>query len=138
MTYEIISTRKRKSVKVRNPIDIYEAIKRYGISKQECFLVITLNGAHEIIAIHIATVGLANKTIIHPREIFKRAYSDNAVAVAVAHNHPSGSLVPSDEDVEITERIIEAGKILGVPIIDHLIINQKSFYSFRQNGKISD
>ena len=137
MSYDIISTRKRKTVKITYPIDIYNAIKRYGKNKQEQFIVITLNGIQEIIAIHIATIGLVNKTIIHPREIFKFAYMDNAFAIAVAHNHPSGNLFPSSEDIEITEQIIEVGKIMGIPVIDHLVINKSNFYSLRQNGIIS-
>jgi len=135
MTYEIISVRKRKSIKIRDPIDIYKAIKRYGSNEQEQFLVITLNGNNEIIAIHIATLGLAYKTLIEPREVFKHAVRDNAVAIIIAHNHPSGALTPSPEDVGITERIIEAGNILGIHVIDHLIISKRNYYSFGQDGK---
>jgi DNA repair protein RadC len=138
MIYEIISVRKRKSIKITNPMDMYKAIKRYGSNEQEQFLVITLNVSNEIIAIHIASIGSANLTIIQPRDIFKYAVRDNAVAIAVAHNHPSGALTPSPEDVGITERIIEAGKILGIHVIDHLIISKRNYYSFGQDGKIPE
>jgi len=136
MTYEIISVRKRKTVKIINPTDIFEAIKRYGSNEQELFLVITLNASLEIIAVHIASVGTANKMIIQPRDIYKHAIRDNATAIAVAHNHPSGALEPSPEDIELTNRIIEAGKILGIYIIDHLIISKRNYYSFRYEGKM--
>jgi DNA repair protein RadC len=137
MTYEIISIRKRKCIKIVTSIDIYKAIKKYASNEQELFIVITLNVSHEIIAIHIASVGSSNMTIIQPREIFKHAVRDNAVAIIVAHNHPSGAVEPSPEDVGITERIIEAGKILGIHVIDHLIISKRNYYSFGL-GKIPD
>jgi len=136
MTYDIISIRKRKTIKIIKSIDIYNAIKKYGNKNQEYFLVITLTGKHEIIAIHIATIGLVNRTIIHPREVFKHAYIDNAVALVLAHNHPSGHLFPSYEDIEFTKQLINVSDIMGIHIVDHLIINKENFYSFRNNGNI--
>jgi DNA repair protein RadC len=138
MTYEVIAKRKRKTIQVRNPMDIYKAVKRYGREEREHLLVLTLNGAHEIITVHIASIGLVNKTVVHPREIFRNVYMDNAVAMVVAHNHPSGALVPSGEDMEITEQIHEASKVLGINFMDHLIINKDNFYSFRGNGKMPE
>jgi len=135
MTYQIISTRKlRKKIKIKRPIDIWNFTKRYAKSSQELFIVLTLDGAHEIIGVYISTIGLANKTMAHPREVFKHAIRDNAVAVVIAHNHPSGELFPSLEDSELTDRIIKAGNILGIHVIDHLIITKKSYYSFREGG----
>jgi len=135
MTYEIISTRRlRKRFQIKRPQDIWNFTKRYGNSEQEVFIVLTLNGSHEIIASYIASVGLANKTIVHPREVFKHAIRDSAVAIVVAHNHPSGKLFPSPEDDEVTDRIVKAGAILGIQVIDHLIINKVSFYSYREGG----
>jgi DNA repair proteins len=136
MSYDIISTRKRKTMKIVKPIDIYNAIKRYGKKKQEYFIVITLNSVKDIIAIHIATIGLVNQTIIHAREIFKHVFLDNAVGLIVAHNHPSKAIQPSNDDIEITKHISKVSKIMGIHFLDHLIINQKSYYSFRQNGKM--
>jgi len=136
MTYEIVSVRKRKTVKIRTPIDIYNAVRRYTTNKQEVFLVLTLNGEHEIIAIHIATIGLVNETKIHPREVFKHAYIDNAVAVVIAHNHPSGCLFPTIEDIEVTERMIGVSEVMGIHVMDHLIITAKYYYSFKENGNI--
>ena len=138
MRYDIITTRKlRKTITIKNPGDIYKYLKRYAKSKQEHFIVATLNGAHEVIAIHIATIGLVNTTIIHPREVFKYAYMDNASAIIVAHNHPSCNITPSDEDLDITIRLKEAGKILGIHFVDHLIISKYCFLSFRQEGLLN-
>jgi DNA repair protein RadC len=136
MTYEILSVRKRKTIRIVEPMDIYNAIKRYANKKQEYFLVITLNASKDIIAIHIATIGLASKTIIHAREIFKHVFLDNAVGIAVAHNHPSGAVQPSDEDIELTKHISECSKILGIHFIDSLIIAPKTFYSFMLDCKM--
>jgi len=136
MTYEIISTLKRKTTKIKTSIDVYNAIKKYGNYKQELFIVLTLNNLHDIIAIHICTMGLVNRTVIHPREVFKHAFIDNAVCIAIVHNHPSGLLLPSFEDIEITDLISEAGKIMEIKVIDHLIITQKGYYSFRDNNNI--
>jgi len=138
MNYEIISIRKRKTVQIKTPVDVYNAIKRYGTNKQEVFIVITVNGSHEIITIHIATIGLVNKTIIHPREIFKHAFIDNAVSVIIAHNHPTGLLLPSLEDIKLTEEIIEVSEIMEIPVIDHIIFNKKGYYSFKEYGKINN
>jgi len=137
MTYNIISTRKaRKPITIKEPGDIVGFLKRYTKSKQEAFLVITLSGAHEVIAVHIVTIGLVNKTIIHPREIFIRVIKDNAFSIIIVHNHPSGNCKPSAEDDEITKNIKEAGELLGINLLDHLIITKNEFYSFRKSGKL--
>jgi len=139
MTYDIISTRKsKKAIGIKEPIDIYNCLKKYVNKRQEYFLVITLNGAHEVISIKIATIGLVNRTLIHTREIFIHAIKDNATAIAVAHNHPSGNLKPSDEDDEITEKLKDACKIMGFVFLDHLIISKNGYYSYRENRKIID
>ena len=137
MTYEIISVRKRRPKEIKTLMDIYEAIKKYGKNEQELFLVITLNADPGITAIHIASLGSSNTIVIQPREIFRHAIRDNATAIVIAHNHPSGELTPSPEDLEMTEKIIEAGKILGIKVKDHIILTKQHYYSFRQAGKIS-
>jgi DNA repair protein RadC len=134
MTYEIVSIRKRKTVCIKCPDDTYKAVKQYAKNKQEHFLVITLNSTHNIIGIHIATIGLINRTIIHPREVFIHAIRDNAACIIVCHNHPSGSTEPSPEDIEITNILMEASKILGIHFLDHVIIGKDGYYSFKQNN----
>ena len=139
MTYDIISTRKiRKNVLFKQPDDIYVFLKKYAKSEQEYFFVITLNGNHEVISIHITTIGLVNRTIIHPREVFKYAIKDNATAIVICHNHPSGNTQPSGEDTDITRRMKNAADILGIHILDHLIIGKNGYYSYRKGGKVLD
>ena len=136
MTYDIISTRKIKTIRIKKPDDIYNCLKRYAKNEQEYFIVMTLNGKHEVIGTHIASVGLVNKTIIHPREVFKHAIKDNASAIIISHNHPSGDTSPSIEDNEITLRMKKAADILGINFLDHLIIGKNGYYSYGNENKL--
>jgi DNA repair protein RadC len=136
MTYDIISKRTRKSIKIKRPDDIYQFLKRYTKNRQELFLVISLNNSHEIIGVYISTIGIIDKTIVHPREIFYHLIKDNASSFIVAHNHPSGNLEPSGEDIENTERLLKASKIMGFHFLDHLIITKDNFCSIRSKKSI--
>lgn len=124
------------SEKIRMPQDAMARLKKYSTKTQEYFLVLTLNGAHEIINVHEATKGLVNRTLIHPREVFRMAIEDNSAAVILAHNHPSGNPEPSGEDIDITNRVCEAGNIIGIPVLDHLIVSRVRSYSFKEFGLI--
>ena len=93
-----------------------------------------LNGAHEVIGTIVATIGLLNRTIVHPREVFADAIRNRAAAVAVAHNHPSGNTEPSNEDIEVTERLKKAGDLLGIRVIDHIVFTDAKYYSFLEHG----
>ena len=134
MKYQIVSERtSREDYKISSPADAYSALSRYQKKTKEHFLVLTLNGNHTVIRATIISIGLANRTIVHPREVFIPAIKDNACAVIIAHNHPSGSLHPSLEDKDITTRLCQAGEILGIPILDHVIISKKGYYSFLES-----
>jgi len=123
--------------RVRNPADIFFLVRHFADRKQENFISISLNGAHEAIAVRIVTVGLVNKTIVHPREVFADLIQDRAAAFCVAHNHPSGLLVPSSEDDAITIRLLHAAEILGIHFLDHIIFSEEKWWSFRQNKRLS-
>jgi DNA repair protein RadC len=90
-TYEIVSTRKRTTLKVSRPDDVWELLKKYAKKEREHLIVLTLNSSSNVISVNIVSIGLANKTIVHPREVFKKAITDNATGIVVVHNHPSGS-----------------------------------------------
>jgi len=121
---------------VRAPSDILPVVERFAERRQECFLSISLNGAHEITATRIVTVGLVNRTVVHPREVFADPITDRAAAVIVAHNHPSGSLEPSAEDSEVTRRLVSAGQLLGIPVLDHIIFSSRGYYSFLEHNEL--
>ena len=123
--------------KVLSPSDVIVILDEYRTCEQECFVVVTLNSGHDVIKRHVITKGLLNKTVVHPREVFRVAIQDNAAAVILCHNHPSGSPEPSPEDRDITKRIDEAGKIVGSPVLDHVIVcgnGSLKNYSFAENG----
>jgi DNA repair protein RadC len=122
--------------RVSSPEDAWNLVRHFDDRKQERFICCTLNGAHDVIAVRVVTIGLVNRTIVHPREIFSEAVADRASAIFVAHNHPSGRLEPSPEDREITNRLKEAGVVLGIPLLDHLIFSHESYLSMVESGQM--
>jgi DNA repair protein RadC len=124
--------------RINHPEDIYALVRHHADRRQERFICISLNGAHEVLAVRIVTIGLVNKTIVHPREVFADPILDRSSAVIVAHNHPSGQLIPSGEDDEVTERLRSASEILGLHFLDHVIFSDRAFFSYRQAGRFGD
>lgn len=118
------------------PTDALPHIAKLQRKKQEHFAVILLDGAHQVIKTVTVTQGLVNRTLVHPREVFHPAIKHNAVSIILAHNHPSGNIVPSAEDNEITDRIKKAGDIIGINILDHVIISKAGYYSYLENGAL--
>lgn len=131
---------KETAVAITTPKDAIEPLLKeletIKFQDVECFVCITLNGCHKIIGTYVISKGLVNQTIVHPREVFRPAIADNAVAVIIAHNHPSGNLEPSMEDKGTTKRIKEAGNLLGIKVLDHLIVSPsvKGYFSFLENN----
>jgi DNA repair protein RadC len=122
--------------RIRQPQDIYGLLRHHADRKQERFLCLSLNGAHEVLALRIVSIGLVNRTIVHPREVFADPISDRAAAVIVAHNHPSGQLTPSPEDDEITARLEAASGVLGLNFLDHIIFTESAWFSYRESGRM--
>jgi DNA repair protein RadC len=123
--------------RIRQPQDIYSLLRHHADRKQERFLCLSLNGAHEVLALRIVSIGLVNRTIVHPREVFADPISDRAAAVIVAHNHPSGQLKPSPQDDEITVRLKAAADLLGLSFLDHLIFTETAWFSYCQSGHMN-
>jgi DNA repair protein RadC len=122
--------------RIRHPQDIFNLIRHHADRRQERFICVSLNGAHEVLAVRVVTIGLVNKTIVHPREVFADPLLDRSSAVICAHNHPSGQLTPSPEDDEITVRLQDAAELLGINFLDHIIFSDISYFSYRQTGKL--
>ena len=97
--------------------------------KQEYFVCLTLDGANRLIAKRVISIGTLTASLVHPREVFAEAITDRAASIIVAHNHPSGNLEPSIADKEVTERLRQAGEILGIEVLDHLILGEGGFAS---------
>ncbi|MDR2445091.1 MAG: DNA repair protein RadC [Spirochaetaceae bacterium] len=126
-----------RNVRIKNAADIFPLIRHYADCSQERFISVSLNGAHEVLAVRVVTVGLVNKSIIHPREVFADVIADRASAICVAHNHPSRILEPSDQDDDVTVRLIKAANLLGINFLDHLIFTETDYYSYRAAGKMN-
>jgi DNA repair protein RadC len=104
--------------------------------KQEHFMCLSLNGANEILASRVVTVGLLDSNQVHPREVYADPITDRAASILCAHNHPSGTLEVSPEDLAITRRLVKAGEVLGIRVLDHLIVTRDGFLSMRQRGML--
>jgi len=122
---------------IKKPQDVVKAI-RAGIhdKAKEHFKLILLNTRNKLIGISTISIGTLNTSLVHPREVFKDALIHNAASVVLAHNHPSGDSEPSENDLTITRRLVEAGKILGIEVIDHIIVTKNAFFSFKEKGLI--
>jgi DNA repair protein RadC len=102
----------------------------------EVFALLCLSTKHHVIAYHEVSRGTLDATLVHPREVFKAALLANAAGIVVAHNHPSGDPMPSPNDVAVTRRLVQAGELIGIPLIDHLVIGDGAFYSFQREGRL--
>ncbi len=122
---------------LNTPKSVVKAV-RAGIrdKAKEHFKLILLNTRNRIIAISTISIGTLDANLVHPREVFKDAISHDAASVILAHNHPSGDPEPSEDDLEITRRLAEAGRILGIEVLDHIIVTRDSFLSFKEKGLI--
>jgi DNA repair protein RadC len=116
-----------------------DAEKRFATIRempQEVFAVMSLNGANKVLKIRWVTVGLLDSNQVHPREVFADPITDRAASIIVAHNHPSGMLEPSREDIALTKRLQKAGDLLGIKVLDHLILTKDGMVSLKQRGEI--
>jgi DNA repair protein RadC len=118
---------------VKQPQDLLPLVRHYAMEPQEHFLSVLLNGAHEVLEICVVGVGLINRTLVHPREVFCEAVKQRAAAVVLCHNHPGGTAQPSPDDVATTKLLVEASKCLRISVLDHIIVTRDSYYSFREH-----
>ena len=121
----------RQNKKISNANDVYEELKEYINKHQEYFLSIYLDGANHICQTRVITIGTLNQSLVHPREVFAPAIEQRCASIIIAHNHPSGILEPSKEDILITQRLKKSGKLLGIELLDHVIISKRGYYSMK-------
>jgi DNA repair protein RadC len=117
-----LKTKYKEKIKISGASCINELAQDYRKSKQECFVCFYLDSAHQVIAREVCTIGLLNSCQIDAREVFKRALFHNAKAIILSHNHPSGNLTFSSEDIKVTEQLTKGGEFLGIPVLDHVIV----------------
>ena len=122
--------------KVNMPDNVIEIMKQLGCEQwsEEYVYAFCMDASNQIIGIHEISHGTTNASICSPKDIFKRALSNNATAIIVTHNHPSGDPTPSKEDCKITRKVVEAGKLLGIDVLDHIILGDRYYFSFSEQG----
>ena len=125
-----------EGMKVIIPTQVLPIVQHFADRKQEHLLCISLSGAGEVIACRVVTIGLVDRTQVHPREVFADPIIDRASEVIIAPNHPMGPREPSREDREITRRIRDAGNTLGIVLLDHIIFSKKGYYSFMEHDEM--
>ena len=124
--------RGKKPREIRGPDDVIAFVgPKLKREQREHFLVLLLNARHEVMAKETVSVGSLNASIVHPREVFKPAVLASAASIVLVHNHPSGDPEPSEEDLSITKRLVEAGELLGIGVLDHVIVASRGVVSFR-------
>jgi DNA repair protein RadC len=127
----------RTGMKVSGSRQIFEHFRhRLGDLKKETFFSLLLDTKHRLLAEEKVAVGSLNESVVHPREVFRRAVREGAAAAAFVHNHPSGLPDPSPQDRALTRRLVEAGQLMGIRVLDHVIVGDENYYSFAEHGEL--
>lgn len=127
------SLAKRDGEPIKSARDVFEyASQRLITNQQENFMILLLDSKNRIVKDEVISIGTLNASIIHPREVFKSAIRENANSIILVHNHPSGDPEPSAEDEQITEKLFEAGELLNIKVLDHVIVGKDKFWSFKE------
>jgi DNA repair protein RadC len=135
--WEIVEVKRADVTTAAGAKRIFEAMAGDDIDKQELFLVIALDGASKVLYTKIIFKGTLNQSLVHPREVFSDAIRERAAGIIIAHNHPSDTASPSRADRQITDRLKESGKILGIELLDHIIVTPSgNYFSFSDDGLI--
>jgi DNA repair protein RadC len=116
---------------LNSPKVVFDLLKEIQDLDREIFFVLTLNANNQLINIHIVSIGILNSALVHSREVFRPAIIDNAYSIILVHNHPSGNPEPSEEDTKITKELKNAGEIIGIKILDHIIIGNNDYVSLK-------
>ena len=122
---------------IQSPVDALPYLDKMRRSSREQFVALYLNARHELVHQETISIGTLTRSLTHPREIFHPAITHLAASILVAHNHPSGDIAPSPDDLAVTKRLAEAGDLLGIPLLDHLILTTSGVYSFREHGHLT-
>lgn len=118
-------------IRIKSPEDVYQGFKFiFQGEVKEKFLVIWLSSSNQVTGFEVVTEGLLNSSLVHPREVFRGAIVATCASIIIAHNHPSGNTEPSSEDISVTKQIVDSGKIIGIPVFDHIIFTDNSYLSF--------
>jgi len=128
--------KEEKEIYIHSPKDVLKETSHLEENKKENFVVLYLDARNRLILKETVSIGTINASLVHPREVFEPAIRELAVAVILVHNHPSGDPTPSEDDINLTKRLIEAGKILGIEVVDHIIFTKGRYFSFKERNLI--
>jgi DNA repair protein RadC len=133
----LAARRLRAGDPIRGPEDVHHHFhQRLRDAQHECFLALLLDGRHRVVNEVVVSQGTLTASLVHPREVFRAAVREAAAALLLVHNHPSGDPSPSREDREVTGRLADAGKILGIRVLDHVVVAEQGYFSFREAGEL--
>ncbi len=130
-----LNTKEKPEIKITKPVQVFKLLKpELSKKKKEFFKIICLDTRSKVVAVETISVGSLNASLAHPREIFYSAIKNTAASFIIVHNHPSGDPTPSQDDIEITKKLKKLSEMLKIPLVDHVIIGSKDYYSFKENG----
>ncbi|MCP4216498.1 MAG: JAB domain-containing protein [bacterium] len=124
----------KEGISIQSDKDVLNMVRELGDKKQEYFITLTVDGNNMLIKKRIVFIGTLNQSLVHPREVYADAITDHAAGIILVHNHPSGNCEASRDDYKATDRLVEAGKIVGITVLDHLIVSKNDYFSFRKSG----
>lgn len=133
MRIKLLQVKEGTGILVASPEQVFSLFGEEKAADRECFWVVHLNARNEVIEKELVAVGILNQAAVHPREVFKKAILNSAAAIILVHNHPSGSLEPSQPDLSLSDRLVDAGKLLLIPVLDSMIISRQGYYSDRDS-----
>lgn len=128
----------KRGDRINSARDVFDHFRQsIGFRRQEYFMVLLLDGRNRVLSESRVSQGTLTASLVHPREVFRRAVRSSAASIVLAHNHPSGDAAPSAEDLRVTQRLVEAGEIVGIRIVDHVVVAEHDFYSFQEHGQMA-
>lgn len=127
-----IASQNQDFLVINKPQLVFQLAQEISVKKQEHLLALYLDGRHHLLSKKIITIGTLTSSLLHPREVFAPAISQRAASIIIVHNHPSGDVYPSEEDIQATDKLTEAGEILDIPLLDHVIVSKDTWVSLRE------
>jgi DNA repair protein RadC len=131
------AVRGRGTRTISSPRHVQEYARAYAEAQREHFLVIHLNARHVPASLEVVSIGTLSSSLVHPREVFRTAIGEGSASLILVHNHPSGDPSPSPDDIEITSRLCKVGELVGIEVLDHVILAQERYFSFREEGLLA-
>ena len=132
----LLNDKKSEIFQISSPQDLFDQLRDICALKKEHFIIFYLDSRNQSIKREIISIGSLNASLVHPREVFEPAIKNLAAQIVLAHNHPSGNLEPSDDDLSLTRRLVQAGQLLGIEVLEHLIVTKEAYFSFKEHGLV--